>query len=87
MPNKLIFSESPTVEYATNTFKNVPVILQYDETPLIEVVQEQDAGFTSQFRICNKDGVYIAKARGSRLFLTEDGKKMNLKPRTIGEVV
>jgi len=81
MPNELIFSESPTVGYATNTFKNVPIILQYDETPLIEVVQEQDAGFTSQFNIYNKDGVYIAKAKGSQLYLTEEGKKVNLNMR------
>jgi hypothetical protein len=76
--DKLVFSESPRVEYATNFFYKVPIILQYDETPLIEVIQLQAAGFTTEFKIYNKDGVYIAKAKGSQLYLTEEGKKSNL---------
>ena len=33
--NKLVFSESPQVELGSNFFINVPVILQYKDTPLI----------------------------------------------------
>lgn len=77
-PDNLIFHQSPTVEFATNYFHNVPVILQYDDQPLIEVVQDQSAGFTTQFSIFNKDGVYLAKVVGSRLFATDDGKKAGL---------
>ena len=79
--DSLIFFESPEVEYAGNFFKDVPIILEYDDTPLIEVVQEQAAGFTTQFQIYNKDGIYIAKVKGSQLYLTTDGSKSNLKLR------
>ncbi len=77
----LIFFESPEVEYASNFFIDVPIILEYDDTPLIEVVQEQAAGFTTQFKIFNKDGIYIAKVKGSQVYLTKDGSKSNLTLR------
>jgi len=77
-PDNLIFHLSPTVEFATNYFRNVPIILQYDDQPLIEVIQQQQAGFTTQFRIYNKDGIYLAKVVGSRLFPTEDGQKAGI---------
>jgi len=32
----LIFQQSPVVEFATNTFSNVPVILQYETEPTWE---------------------------------------------------
>lgn len=76
---KLVFFETPTVWYASNWFTNVPVILQYDETPLIEVVGGVQAAFTAQFSIYNKDGVYLARVKGSQMYLTEDGKKADLK--------
>lgn len=60
--------------------------MQYDDTPLVEVVQIQTAGYTSQFNIFNQDGIYIAKAKGSRLFLTEAGSKSNLKLRHLDKM-
>jgi hypothetical protein len=77
-PDNLIFHELPTVEFATNYFHKVPVILQYDDQPLIEVVQHQQAGFTTQFSIYDKDGIYLAKVVGSNLHATKDGKKAGL---------
>ena len=74
----LTFHSHPAVELATNTFVNVPIILQYDEVPLIEVVQTEEAGFTTQIPIYHPDGTYLAKAVGSRLFLTEAGKLSGL---------
>jgi len=38
----LIFNESLEVQFGGNFFRNVPVILQFDETPLIEVIKEED---------------------------------------------
>ena len=76
--DKLIFSESPTVNIATNTFIKVPTILQYENTPLIEVIKLENAGFTTQIPIYHPDGTYLAKAVGSRLFTTEDGEKAGL---------
>ena len=60
-----LFHNHPTVELATNTFVRVPVILQYDELPLIEIVQTQSAGFTTKIPIYHPDGTYLAKVVGS----------------------
>lgn len=76
---QLLFSAAPEIVFATNRFINVPVILQYDETPLIEVVNEVQAGYTTKFSIYHNDGTYLAKVVGSRLFSTPDGVKAGLQ--------
>ncbi len=73
--DKLIFNESPAVEIATNTFIDVPIILQYEDTPLIEVVKTQEAGYTTQIPIYHSDDTYLAKAVESRLFTTLQADK------------
>ena len=76
--NTLIFTEHPSVTLATCTFVNVPVILQYEETPLIQIVKAEQAGFTTEIPIYHSDGTYLAKVVGSRLFLTPDGEKAGI---------
>lgn len=66
-PDSLFFAQQPAVKFATNTFINVPIILQYDDQPLIEVVHDVPAGYTTQFSIYTQDGQYLAKVKGSRL--------------------
>ena len=73
--NKLVFSESPQVELGSNFFINVPVILQYKDTPLISVESAVDASFTTSIPIYHNDGTYLAKAKGTQLYLTEEGRK------------
>lgn len=75
---ELFFFTSPEVEFASNVFVNVPTIFQYDDTPLVEVVQAKTATYSAQFRIFDQDGIYVAKAVGTQLFLTPEGKKSNL---------
>lgn len=79
--DKLIFQTSPTVTLATNKFINVPVILQYDETPLISIVKEQELGFTTEIPIFHSDGTYLAKVKGTRVYPTEDGEKVGIEMR------
>ena len=74
----LIFSKSPDITIATNTFKNVPIILQYEDVPLIEVVKIAKTNFTTQIRIYDINGIYMAKVKGSRIFKTDAGKKAGL---------
>src|SRR5438105_37861 len=71
----LIFQETPAITVATNTFIEVPIVLQYDETPLIEVVREQNAGYCTSIPIYHSDGTYLAKVVGTRLFSTAAGEK------------
>ena len=79
MENSLIFQTSPRVTIATNTFINVPIILKYENTNLIEIVKEEQLGFTTQIPIYHQDGTQLAKATGNRLYLTKDGEKAGLK--------
>ncbi len=75
---KLIYQTAPTVTLATNKFINVPIILQFDDTPLISIVKEQSLGFTTEIPIYHPDGTYLAKVNGTRIYPTEDGKKAGL---------
>ncbi|MHB1011988.1 MAG: hypothetical protein ACYC37_03665 [Desulfobacteria bacterium] len=76
---KFIYQNSPIVTFATNKFINVPVILQFDETPLISIVREEILGFTTEIPIFHADGTYLAKVRGTRIFPTKDGEKSGLE--------
>jgi hypothetical protein len=76
--DKLTFTEHPAVVLATNTFVNVPIVLQYENTPLIQIVQQETAGYTIQIPIYHSDGTYLAKVIGSRIFPTADGKKAGI---------
>lgn len=78
---ELVFQSSPRIIVATNTFVNVPVILKYEDTPLIEVIKEQGIGFTTQIPIYHSDGTYLAKVKGNRVYLTEAGKRANIEIR------
>ncbi|WP_404363190.1 hypothetical protein [Marinobacter sp.] len=79
--NKLIYQTAPRVTLATNHFVNVPIILQYDETPLISIVREQQLGFTTEIPIFHQDGTYLAKVNGTRVYPTEAGKKAGIAMR------
>ncbi|MGB6866708.1 MAG: hypothetical protein WBE11_13555 [Candidatus Aminicenantaceae bacterium] len=76
--DKLIFSETPVVTFASNKFIEVPTILQYENTPLIQVVKAGKAEYTTLIPIYHSDGTYLAKVVGSRLFTTPEGKKAGL---------
>lgn len=83
---ELIYQTAPTVTFATNTFINVPTILQFDDTPLISVVKEENLGFTSEIPIFHSDGTYLAKVRGTRVFPTEAGKKAGIVMRSLANL-
>jgi hypothetical protein len=76
-----IFDSHPDVTIAGNTFRNVPTILQFEETPLLQVGRFVDAGFTTRFPVYHSDGTKIAVVDGSRIFLTEEGKAAQLALR------
>jgi hypothetical protein len=84
--DRLIFTSSPNMTIATNTFINVPIILQYEEVPLIQIIKVQPAGFTTQIPIYHPDGTYLAKAVGSRLFLTPEGNKAGLSLEYLNKI-
>jgi len=75
---KLIYEKSPTVTLATNKFIDVPIILQFDDTPLISIVKKQYLGYTTQIPIYHPDGTYLAKVNGTRIYPTKDGENVGL---------
>jgi hypothetical protein len=74
----LVFSPTTAIQFAGNVFIDVPVILQIDDTPIIETIKEGSVQRTARFSIYNADGVYIAKIVGPRIFLTAEGQKSEL---------
>lgn len=78
MPD-LIYHSTPRVTFASNTFINVPTILQFEDTPLVSIVREEGLGHTTEIPIYHSDGTYLAKVRGTRVYATEDGKKAGVE--------
>jgi len=78
MSHSLVFIKVPIVTLSTNKFVGIPVILKYEDTPMLEIINEQGIGFTTQIPIFHSDGTYLAKVRGNRVFLTPEGKKANI---------
>jgi len=83
---ELIYQTSPNVTFATNQFINVPVILQFDDTPLISIIREEALGFTTEIPIYHSDGTYLAKVRGTRVFATTEGEKAGISMRSFPQV-
>jgi hypothetical protein len=71
----LIFQTSPIVHIGGNRFIGVPTILQYEKLKLIQVVQELRLGYMTQFELYHRDGTYLAKLKGARIFPTPAGEK------------
>lgn len=44
-------------------FRNVPVILQFEDVPLLEVVEFESAGYSVQFAVYHSDGTKLAKVK------------------------
>jgi hypothetical protein len=78
---RLIFQEHPTVVICTNTFVQVDIPLQFDDTPLIEVGKFESTDFTTRIPIFHSDGTKLAMVVGAQLHLTKDGEKAGLKLR------
>ena len=84
--DELIYQSSPEVTFASNTFVNVPTILQFDDTPLVSVVREEHLGFTTEIPIYDQSGVYLAKVRGTRVYSTPEGKEAGVRIRQLPEL-
>jgi hypothetical protein len=83
--DKLYYQESPIVTIATNRFINVPTIMQYEDIPLISVIREMNLGYTTEIPIYYSDGTYMAKVKGTRVYPTDDGKKIGIKIRKLAD--
>lgn len=75
------FQTHPDVQIGSNTFKNVPIILQFEDTPLLEVGKFVEAGYQTRFSVFNADGIHVAVVVGSQIRLTKEGKNARITQR------
>lgn len=80
------FQEHPDVIIGTTTFRNVPTILQYEDTQLLEVAKDADAGYETRFPVFHEDGTPLAVVRGARIIPTDEGRKANIKMRHLPDL-
>ncbi|HRE06536.1 MAG TPA: hypothetical protein PKX00_13055 [Opitutaceae bacterium] len=85
-PDDLVFNPGTVITFAGNYFIDVPVILEIDDIPIIEVVKERELLRTTQFQIYSSDGLPVAKIVGPRIFRTKVGEKCGLTLRHPGHV-
>ncbi|MGD0387471.1 MAG: hypothetical protein ABSC42_00840 [Tepidisphaeraceae bacterium] len=78
---EIIYQEHPVVTIATNHFVAVPIIIQFEQTPLLEVGKFEPAGYTTRFPVYHSDGTRLAIVNGCRIHPTDDGKKADIKVR------
>lgn len=76
--SKLIFGPFDKFQFGTNSFVNVHTILQYEHTPLIEIVKNETLQLTTQVSVYRSDGTYLAKIKGSRIQFAASSEKANL---------
>lgn len=77
--DKLFYQNSPNVIIATNQFIDVPIIIQYENLPIFEIIKEEKLGFTSRIPIFHPDGTKLAKIIETRVYPTKDGIKSRIK--------
>jgi hypothetical protein len=75
MNDELILKKSPNIEFATNTFINVPVILRYEDINLITVEKNIKLEYDVKIPIYHSDGTKLATATNSRIFKNEKVKE------------
>ena len=79
----LTFTSVPAVTLATNTFINIPVVLQFDDVPLLSIIREHGLNYTTEIPIFHPDGTYLAKVNGTRVFRTEAVEKAGIELRAL----
>jgi hypothetical protein len=84
MEESLIFTRSPSIVIATNTFFcRIPI--RYHDTPMLEFVKELTTlntdSFTTQIPIFHSDGTKLAVVKGANIYETKEGIKSGVTMR------
>lgn len=57
---------------AANTFAEVPVIVQYENTPLIRVIRDPQGAYMPEILVCHSDGTPLATVVGTSISTARD---------------
>jgi hypothetical protein len=79
--NRLVFQSRPAAVIGSNTFIDVPILIEINGEPLVEVVQDIKLKWTTQVPIYDEDSNYIAKVVGTRVVPGPDWQKGRLSMR------
>ncbi len=77
---ELIWQALPEVSLGSSTFRNVPIIIQYLDTPVLQLIESEHAAYTVKFPVYMSDGTQIATVKGSHIYRTDNGKKAKFEP-------
>lgn len=69
----LIVAPQHKIEVGSNVLIGVPIVLQYDRTPLIDCLERVVSGAEMRFAIFGNDGAKLAVVKGNRVFPTNEG--------------
>jgi hypothetical protein len=78
---EIIYQSHPVVTIASNNFVNVPTIIQFKKTPLLQVGKFEPAGYTTRFTVYHNDGTRLAVVNGCRIHPTDDKMKAKINVR------
>lgn len=76
---RLVFQTMPTVILGGRTLQDVPVILQYEDTPLVEIITQSSLVYTTRIPIYAPDGAKLAKVIGTTIYPTEEGSAKGIE--------
>ena len=79
-PQDIVFQEQPAVTIGGNHFL-CPTVIQWEDTPLLEVGKFETAGFTTKFAVYNSSGDALATVKGCQVYRTEAGKQSGIEMR------
>ena|GEM_PF-1136308 len=84
MAERLIFTQSPAIVIASNTFIcRIPI--RYRDTPMLEFVKELTTlntdTFTTKIPIFHSDGTKLAVVKGANIYPTKEGEKSGVTMR------
>jgi hypothetical protein len=81
MENSVVYQSHPDVKIGSTTFRNVPTIIQFEDTPLMQVGKFVKAGYTTKFHIFHSDGTDLAVVKGAQIYQTAAGKLAKIRVR------
>jgi hypothetical protein len=80
------YPNPPAVNLSSNTFVKVPIVLQYDQTPLISILRDPALGYTTEVSVYHEDGTHLGQVVGTSVLSSAAGVQCGLKILVLPQV-